>query len=325
MDEIEFGRLKRMEPIGVWASEPDFSDWLATEVSRLGEAMGIDIDADSVQREASVGALSADITCFEVDGETRIIIENQVGRTDHDHLGKVITYAAGFERSSANQTGAKIIWIGHKFRDEHLAALEWLNEKTDDNTIFFGIEVDCLQIDDSKLVPNFSLVAKPNDWSRSLARDARDTPSAKLHRDFWEMARLYVDDNEIPIYPIDKNKQGKWLRRQIEGKTYFVVSLSNPGSLKINLHFEDHDGAAGLAYLDEHIQSVKKHLVNDLIWKKHPGTQRLVMQCRSKDFDLNDKAQWAGGIAWFCDNLVSLDDAFKPTVMKFRNQVNAIN
>lgn len=49
------------------------------------------------------------------------------------------------------------------------------------------------------------------------------------------------------------------------------------------------------------------------------------MQCRSKDFDLNDKAQWAGGIAWFCDNLVSLDDAFKPTVMKFRNQVNAIN
>ena len=110
--------------------------------------------------------------------------------------------------------------------------MEWLNEKTDDNTIFFGIEVDCLQIDDSKLVPNFSLVAKPNDWSRSLARDARDTPSAKLHRDFWEMARLYVDDNEIPIYPIDKNKQGKWLRRQIEGKNIFCCQPVKSGFLE---------------------------------------------------------------------------------------------
>jgi len=323
MKEIEFGKLLRIEPTSVWDNEMEFSNWLAGSIESLGEAMGVEIDPESVQREASVGALSADITCFEADGETRVIIENQVGKTNHDHLGKVITYAAGLERSSKNQTGAKIIWIGHKFRDEHLAALEWLNEKTDDNTIFFGIEVDCLRIDDSRFVPNFSLVAKPNDWSRSLTREARQTSptrSQTLNRDFWEQARIYIADNGIRIDPIGKGKQGKWLRRQLEGKTYFVVSISSPGSIQINLHFEDHDGEACFQYVDQNIQVALDCLTGEVMWERRQGTDRLVMQCLSQDFDLNEKEQWPGAIMWFCENLVALDDAFKPLVVGYRNQ-----
>jgi len=325
MKEIEFGKLLRIEPTAVWDNEMEFSNWLAGSIESLGEAMGVEIDPESVQREASVGALSADITCFEADGETRVIIENQVGKTNHDHLGKVITYAAGLERSSKNQTGAKIIWIGHKFRDEHLAALEWLNEKTDDNTIFFGIEVDCLRIDDSRFVPNFSLVAKPNDWSRSLTREARQTSptrSQTLNRDFWEQARIYIADNGIRIDPIGKGKQGKWLRRQLEGKTYFVVSISSPGSIQINLHFEDHDGEACFQYVDQNIQVALDCLTGEVMWERRQGTDRLVMQCLSQDFDLNEKEQWPGAIMWFCENLVALDDAFKPLVVGYRNQAD---
>ena len=325
MEENRFGQLRRMEPTDVWDDEKAFSDWLADDVESLGEAMGIEIDSESVQREASVGALSADITCFEADGETSVIIENQVGKTNHDHLGKVITYAAGLERSSKNQTGAKIIWIGHKFRDEHLAALEWLNEKTDDNTIFFGIEVDCLQIDDSRLVPNFSLVAKPNDWSRNLTREARETPLTRaqaLNRDFWDQARTYIANNGIRIYPPDKDKQGKWLRRQIEGKTYFVVNISNPGSIQINLHFEDHDGEACFQHVDQNIQVALDCLIGGVMWERRPGTNRLVMNCLSQDFDLNDREQWPGAIMWFCENLVALDAAFKPLVVGYRNQAD---
>jgi len=127
-----------------------------------------------------VGDFKLDILC--TDGEDQVIIENQLDKTNHAHLGQLIAYAAG--------VGAKkVIWVAESFRPEHAAALEFLNENTTDELSFFAVEVELWRIGDSPLAPKFEVVVKPNDWvkaGREQARAASSTsPTKQLQQKFW--------------------------------------------------------------------------------------------------------------------------------------------
>lgn len=141
---MSLGTLKKIDDLRrIWKNEErDFSAWLSRpeNMHLLGEAIGVDILLE--EREAPVGAYSVDIFAKEDITNKPIIIENQLDDTNHDHLGKVITYAAG--------KGAGImIWIVKHARDEHISAIDWLNEHTDNEIAFFLVEIQLWQIDDS--------------------------------------------------------------------------------------------------------------------------------------------------------------------------------
>ncbi|MFO0864561.1 MAG: hypothetical protein U0744_07915 [Gemmataceae bacterium] len=160
------GRLERAELRTAWSSESsDFTPWLAKEenIRLLGETIGIELEVEA--EETGVGPFRADILCKDTINGSWVLIENQLERTDHTHLGQLITYAAGLH-------AVTIVWVAARFTEEHRAALDWLNEVTSEDILFFGLEVELWRIGDSPLAPKFNIVSSPNDWTRSVA-DAR--------------------------------------------------------------------------------------------------------------------------------------------------------
>ncbi len=159
---MNLDKLKKVNLRDVWQHEAHkFTKWLAEEenISELSEEIGIDIEV--IQTEANVGSFSVDILAKEVESERKIIIENQLEKTDHDHLGKLITYASGYDAEF-------IIWIVKTAREEHINAINWLNENIVENINFFLIEIELWKIGESKPAPKFQIIARPNDWAKTI-------------------------------------------------------------------------------------------------------------------------------------------------------------
>ena len=177
------GKLKKVPVRSVWKHEAqDFTPWLAKNLNELGEALGLDLDVDQAEEEAPVGTFSLDILVRDVDGGRPVIIENQLEKTDHDHLGKLLTYAAGYN-------AGVIVWITGEFTDEHRAALDWLNQETGENVDFFGVEVEAWQIGGSDVAPHFKVVAEPNAWSKRGKQGTTQIAVSEIqerHREFFQ-------------------------------------------------------------------------------------------------------------------------------------------
>ena len=131
MTQNLLGRLERVELRRIWSSESsDFTPWLAREdnLRLLGETVGIELELEA--QEKTVGPFRADILCKDTATDSWVLIENQLERTDHSHLGQLLTYAAGI-------SAVTVVWVAERFTEEHRAALDWLNERTAERINFF--------------------------------------------------------------------------------------------------------------------------------------------------------------------------------------------
>ena len=182
----DFGELKKIPLREMWPNEAHhFTPWLADNIEALGNALGFDLELKD--REASVGDFSLDLLAEDLGTQRKVIIENQLTQTDHDHLGKLITYASGFNASI-------IIWIAESIRDEHRQAIEWLNQRTNTETQFFAVVVEGLQIDESKPAYNFKPIVFPNEWQKSKMRTLNTNNTSSRGEEYRSYYQPLIDE-----------------------------------------------------------------------------------------------------------------------------------
>ena len=185
------GRLERVELRKEWKTEAqDFTPWLTQPENLAVLSQTLNMDLETAGQEESVGQFRADILCRNTLDDSWALIENQLERTDHTHLGQLLTYAAGLQTVT-------VIWVASTFTDEHRAALDWLNEITDERFRFFGLEIELWRIGDSLAAPKFNIVSKPNEWTRSVSKASRHRRSTDLTERNLAIVQMRLDGKTV--------------------------------------------------------------------------------------------------------------------------------
>ena len=248
--------MKIVNPSEVWRREDeDFSPWLAKNLGLLDEILGTKLDL--IEREKPVGRFFADILCVNRIDNSLVVIENQLRRSDHDHLGKLLTYTAGLQATT-------VIWIATAFENEHRNALEWLNLNMNNRVRCFGVKLELKPIDNSKCLPTFTLFAGPHFGNQQRGNDRSSTSHSKDQRQtgdyrsaseernaespYWSAFREFWSKNNSQLIPFEQTEdpnyfgfhivQGFWFaawRNNIETKIaakLFMNSKENFDALK---------------------------------------------------------------------------------------------
>lgn len=196
---MKLGKLARIDLREYWKHESlHFTQWLAQSenLEQLSDELGIDIKL--IQTEAGIGKFSADILAEEEATGRRIIIENQLEPTDHSHLGQILTYAAGVEAEY-------LIWVVRDARDEHVQAVEWINDRTSEKVNFFLVRVELWRIGDSDPAPKFMVLVRPNNWTKSVRSGSSSSAEQSLSEtrlaqlDFWTQLRAHAASANPPL------------------------------------------------------------------------------------------------------------------------------
>lgn len=301
----KLGSLKKIDDLrSIWKHEErDFSAWLAQEdnLELLSNEIGLDIVLE--ERESSVGGFSVDIFAYEGGTERKIIIENQLEDTNHDHLGKIITYAAG-------KDAEVIIWIVKKARDEHRQAIDWLNGHTDDNITFFLIELELWQIGDSLPAPKFQIVAKPNDWAKAIKVAGQLTDTKQLQLKFWQGFVEYASKTNFSRdFTLRKPRPQHWFNIGI-GMSEAQITLTANTQKKVlgaEVYIRD-DKELFNSYFEKR-EEIEAELEFKMEWKPIPDGKacRIISKYHG---DIRDEEKWEECFQWFLEKANRIKKVF---------------
>jgi hypothetical protein len=301
----KLGVLKKIEDLrSVWKHEErDFSTWLAQEenLSLLSSEVGLDIVLE--ERESSVGGFSVDILAYEEGTERKIIIENQIEDTNHDHLGKIITYAAG-------KDAEVIIWIVKRARDEHRQAIAWLNSHTDDNIAFFLIELELWQIGDSLPAPKFQVVAKPNDWAKAMKVEGQLTDTKQLQFKFWQSFVEYAAKTDFTrSFTLRKPRPQHWFNIGIGMSEAHITLTVNTQKKVIGAEIYIRDDKELFNSYYKKKDEIEAELDFPMDWQPIPDGKA----CRiisNYSGDIKNEGKWEECFQWLNDRAKKMKEVF---------------
>ncbi len=308
----DFGELKKVPLRKIWLHEADdFTPWLEENIEALGDALGLRLEVTN--REAPIGDFSLDLLAKDLDSLRTVIIENQFAQTNHDHLGKLLTYAAGSDAST-------VIWISEEVRDEHRQALEWLNQKTGIDTQFFAVVVEVLRIDDSKPAFNFKPVVFPNEWQKSRRQKSSTSILSKNESKYKRYFQQLIDE-------LRENHDFIGVRRALP-RSWCDFSSSFPG-ICYRASFVSPSRAYAAVYIESDVQEETQTIFDALAERKAEITSefggqlkwepRIGQKCsiisiscdgviETSDSELEEIREW------HIENLLKLKEVFTPEI-----------
>ena len=308
---MKLGELIKVNDLRtVWSHEAyDFTNWLSEEnnLQILSDEIGLN-GIELIDTEVKTGSFFVDILANETDTNDKIIIENQLELTDHDHLGKIITYASGHDAKT-------IIWIVKEAKEEHRQAIDWLNEHTDSDINIFLCKIELWKINDSPLAPNFQVICKPNNWTKSVKIESNITPSKKIELNYWNKVNEYINNNNFnfstpaprprPIHVLAIGNSAAQIR----------LTFNTKNEMSVRFHINDDKVLFDKLY--ENKNEIEKELGFELEWDrsdKYKSSQIRVF----KDINYKNEGKWTNYIKWQVDTADKL-------VKVFLDKINNLN
>ena len=312
----DLGTLSPVDVRRVWEDESrDFTPWLAENADKLGEALGMDLIHE--QTEAAVGQYRADLVFREASTDRLVVVENMFGRTDHDHLGKLITYAAGLEASYA-------VLLSPEFREEHRSALNWLNSISADDFGFFGVVLKVWRIGESPCAPQLVAEVKPDNWGRSVRAAGESSERERTYRRFWG-----------EFLPAFRNRYPDWIRPTSPSRRHWMsFQSSRPRLLNFNPVFCRPDRRMyrlrAEAYIDtgnaettkavfdalhHRKQRIEEAVGESLEWDRIDDSRASRISLYfPEEIQVTDEERWPKARDWLIEAMGKMRNAFNPVI-----------
>ncbi|BEP15047.1 DUF4268 domain-containing protein [Acidothermaceae bacterium B102] len=326
LDSKGLGRLQHVANArDVWTSEAgDFTPWLAENLDVLANELGMNLTLVSI--EVPVGQFRLDIQATRGDGHV-VIIENQLERTDHAHLGQLLSYASGLEATT-------VVWVAPTFREEHRRTLDWLNERTDTGVEFFGVEITVVQIGETgPRAPVFTVVARPNSWQKDVrertgmpAAPAPITPLNAQRQDVF--AEILAGVNAArPAIRIPARSNANWIAFASGPFGYWSLTGLPDGRVRIEAFLDSGDGTINKALFDEMAADAltwDQRAGVPLSWERLDAQRSSRIATYSEPVELTDPEARAHVKQWATDALIGLHDALNTTLRNRAKQLRTL-
>lgn len=301
---MKLGRIKQVELREIWKHEAtNFTNWLAKTENLDLLSEEIDIELSLIDTEYNVGRFNVDIYAEEASADRKVIIENQLERTDHDHLGKLITYASGLDAEI-------IIWIVKEVLEEHQQAIDWLNENTDEKINFFAIRMEVWRIGDSEPAPKFHIISKPNNWTKSVKQSVQKsalTETKLLQLKFWNEFKEYAQNQKLNLRLRKTNPQ-HWYDLSF-GRTDCHISLtinSQKKELACEIYIPNSQETYDSFYTNKEDIDSK---VQELEWLELPTKKASRIKKKTKG-DFTKEGKWNEYFDWLSKAAINFQYTF---------------
>lgn len=304
-------KLQKIDLRDVWSLEPDFTNWLAQKenLDLLSEEIGVDIKL--IKTEANVGLFKVDILGEEESSGRKIIIENQLEDTNHDHLGKIITYASGYDAEI-------IIWVVRDVREEHQRAIEWLNEHTDEKTGYFLIKIELWQIEGSNPAPKFDVLVSPNEWAKAIKAspaggELSDTKLQQL--DFWTKFKGSVRAKDTNIR-LQTPRPQHWYDVSMGSSEAHVALTINSRENLLGCEIYISKNKELFNFLQERKEEIEKEIGEQAEWVNAAVASRIKIKKRVSDVFSQSEAE--NYFAWLYEKTVLFQKVFGRHLREFK-------
>jgi Domain of unknown function (DUF4268) len=317
---IALGRFSQVALTAAWPTEDgNFTPWLSepVNIALLGDALGMELEV--MESESWVGSFRADILARVAEEgselEHLVIIENQYGRTDHRHLGQILTYLAGVE-------GARtIVWIAERIQPDHRAAIDWLNTHTDGDFSFFAIEMELWQIDQSPPAPRFNVIASPNEWTRRTRAVARRLNEDELSGAtstrvaYWASFGEFLTNNNAPFRIRRANKR-HWFNFPIGRSGFWIAALISTEHqwIRVGLNMRRDADKAAFDTLFSQKDQIEAEFAESLDWQRLPGKMASRIVIYRYNSDLSVQEQWDELHGWMLSKMERFRSVFAERV-----------
>lgn len=307
---IDLGTLTTVNPRDAWANEArDFTPWLAQPENLLALGIELGLEFELVGTEVPVGPYWADILARDTTHGRNVVIENQLEKTDHDHLGKALTYGAILDASV-------VIWIAKRFTDEHRKTLDWLNDHSDEDLELYGICIELWKVGESLPAPRFNVVSRPASVVKQARSGAKEelSETRQLQLEFWTDLRDRLQETG-EFSSLQTPRPQYWFEVAMGRTGIYLSNIANTSDNKIGVRvYLSHKVVdAALPQLLEEKSDIENELGFPLAWNPNPDNRDKIIMV-DQPADLSQRSEWEAYLTWMTETIVAMNRVFRSRV-----------